>query len=113
MLQDICSKNLVMALPDAVSHFSNIAADKIYIIDFGSSQQYKLGPGHQPSVRLGPAACRPPLNMDSFDPYSWDMYCTGVLFRMLAGVSGLDVDAATGGNHSLMITYSAVLLRSS
>ena len=87
MLQDICSKNLVMALPDAVSHFSNIAADKIYIIDFGSSQQYKLGPGHQPSVRLGPAACRPPLNMDSFDPYSWDMYSVGMIFAGVIHVS--------------------------
>ena len=104
----------MVARPEEIHNFPQIDIKKIYIIDFGSSHQYPLGPGRQPAVKLGPAAYRRTINMDSFDPYSWDMYCTGVLFRMLAGVSGFDVNAATGENHSLMmITYSAVLLRSS
>ncbi len=107
--QDICAKNMLVARPKDVKDFPYLEADKIYLIDFGSSQQYKLGPGRQPAVKLGPAAYHPPSDMDTFDPYSFDVYCAGLLFRMLAGVSS----SGAPSEWVLIMARSAVRLTNS
>ncbi|RPD72866.1 hypothetical protein L226DRAFT_614447, partial [Lentinus tigrinus ALCF2SS1-7] len=58
-----------------------LEAGKVYIIDFDVSKRLDRGPGHQHAVELPQCACKPPLGMTRFDPYSWDVYCTGKMFN--------------------------------
>ncbi|KAI0711749.1 hypothetical protein C8Q76DRAFT_65274 [Earliella scabrosa] len=83
---DMCNGQLIAARErDAVDH-PNIEPGKVYIIDYGASRRLELGPGHQPAVELPETQCKPPLGMKRFDPYSWDVYCTGVLFKTFVEV---------------------------
>ena len=61
-------------------------AGRVYIIDFDRSRQLELGPGHQSAIELPSTQCEPPLQMKSFDPYAWDVYCMGKLFEWLTEV---------------------------
>ena len=54
---------------------------KVYIIDFDTSRRFEKGPGHQHAIDLPECACKPPPGVTRFDPYSWDVYCTGKLFE--------------------------------
>ena len=62
-------------------------AGRVYIIDFDRSRQLELGPGRQPPIELPSTRRKHPLKMQSFDPYSWDVYCMGKLFEELSMVS--------------------------
>lgn len=65
-----------------------LAAERAYIIDFGTSRQLSLGPGVQTAMPLLYAQVPRPRDMDYFDPYSWDVYCLGKLLENMAQVSG-------------------------
>ncbi|KAI0764693.1 hypothetical protein C8Q74DRAFT_1205493 [Fomes fomentarius] len=67
-----------------VTIHKQIQPGKVYIIDFGSSKRLEKGPGYQHALELPETNCKPPLHMSRFDPYSWDIYCTGIFFKSLA-----------------------------
>ncbi|RPD58312.1 hypothetical protein L227DRAFT_602095 [Lentinus tigrinus ALCF2SS1-6] len=66
-----------------------VEAGKVYIIDFDVSKRLERGPGHQHAIELPQCNCKPPLGMTRFDPYSWDVYCTGKFFDRIATIGSL------------------------
>ncbi|KAH9857407.1 hypothetical protein C2E23DRAFT_719704 [Lenzites betulinus] len=80
---DICSGNMLAATVDDASEHRQIIARRLYIIDFGQSRQFALGPGIQPAITLPETQVTPPKNLLHFDPYSWDMYCAGITMEYL------------------------------
>ncbi|KAI0711746.1 hypothetical protein C8Q76DRAFT_653023 [Earliella scabrosa] len=83
---DMYSGQLIVATKRDVAQHPSVEAGKVYIIDYGASQRLLVGPGLQPAVDLPETQCKPPLGMKRFDPYSWDIYCTGVLFKTFVEV---------------------------
>ncbi|KAI0737957.1 hypothetical protein C8Q80DRAFT_1275987 [Daedaleopsis nitida] len=81
---DMYDGQILIATKRQVVYHEQLEAGKIYIIDFGEAQRLQYGPGHQPAIELPECNCKPPLGMTRFDPYSWDIYCTGIMFRSLA-----------------------------
>ncbi|KAI0751747.1 hypothetical protein C8Q80DRAFT_1231308 [Daedaleopsis nitida] len=61
-----------------------LEVNKIYIMDFGESQQLELGPGRQPAIKLPPSHIAPPNGMTHLDPYSWDVHCVGHAFQWIS-----------------------------
>ncbi|KAJ8472633.1 hypothetical protein ONZ51_g8397 [Trametes cubensis] len=88
---DLCTGNILVSGPEDEPYHEGIVAYKIFIIDFDSAQRFKLGPGVQPAIQLPPSQTRPPNGLKHFDPYSWDVYCTGHVLNhiMLVSVHGL------------------------
>ena len=83
----MCSGQLIVATERDVAQHPSVEVGKVYIIDYGASQRLPaVGPGLQPAVDLPETQCKPPLGMKRFDPYSWDVYCTGVLFKTFVEV---------------------------
>ncbi|KAL1950782.1 hypothetical protein VTO73DRAFT_5906 [Trametes versicolor] len=80
---DICDGNTLVATDYEARMDSRLVAWRAYIIDFGTSRQLTLGPGVQPAIPLRYAQVPRPLDMDYFDPYSWDVYCLGKLFEFM------------------------------
>ncbi|KAI0650084.1 kinase-like domain-containing protein [Trametes meyenii] len=78
---DLCSGNVLVARPNDSNFHKEIVPFRAYIIDFDSSQQLELGPGVQPPISLPETQLRPPNGLNKVDPYSWDVYCLGFLFR--------------------------------
>ncbi|KAI0365046.1 hypothetical protein BV20DRAFT_955088 [Pilatotrama ljubarskyi] len=72
---DICRDNVIGAHTNHAREHNHVEGGKIYIIDFGSSNTYPLGPGKQQAVTLPPTQVSPPNGLKHFDPYSWDVYC--------------------------------------
>lgn len=84
LTQDMCPDNVVAAKRHHVSVNSSAIAERLYIIDFDSSRQFTLGPGVQRAITLPETQIQPPNGLKHFDPYSWDVYCTGrTLERMV------------------------------
>ncbi|KAI0751756.1 hypothetical protein C8Q80DRAFT_1159182 [Daedaleopsis nitida] len=83
---DFVTDNLLLAPQWAVECHKNVPLElgKVYIMDFGESQQYELGPGRQPAIKLPPSHITPPNDMTHFDPYSWDMLCVGHAFQWIS-----------------------------
>ncbi|KAI0751754.1 hypothetical protein C8Q80DRAFT_595434 [Daedaleopsis nitida] len=83
---DFVTDNLLLASHWAVEYHKNLPFEmgKIYIMDFGESQQYELGPGRQPAIKLPPSHITPPNGMTHFDPYSWDVLCVGHAFQWIS-----------------------------
>ncbi|KAI0746351.1 hypothetical protein C8Q80DRAFT_1235064 [Daedaleopsis nitida] len=82
---DIAVSNLIFAYNQEVAaRHEGIKFDKIYIIDFGESRQLDFGPEQQPPIDLPPSQIPKPNGITRLDPYSWDMYCVGRVFRSLA-----------------------------
>ncbi|EIW59044.1 uncharacterized protein TRAVEDRAFT_71254 [Trametes versicolor FP-101664 SS1] len=81
---DICDGNTRMATDWEVKMDRRLAAERAYIIDFGTSRQLSLGPGVQTAMPLLYAQVPRPRDMDYFDPYSWDVYCLGKLLENMA-----------------------------
>ncbi|RDX44625.1 hypothetical protein OH76DRAFT_1408853 [Lentinus brumalis] len=73
---DMYHGQVVVASERHVAFHKEVQAGKAYIIDFDRSKCLKSGPGIQHAIDY----CKPPLGMTQFDPYSWDVYCTGILF---------------------------------
>ncbi|KAM5541292.1 hypothetical protein V8D89_005221 [Ganoderma adspersum] len=80
---DLCYCNVMVALKDTEEKYPQTKAGRVYIIDFDRSRQLALGPGRQPAIELPSTQYQHPLQMTSFDPYSWDVYCMGMLFQRL------------------------------
>ena len=59
----------------------------MYLIDFESCRQFECGPGVQTAVPLPGTHVAPPLKMESFDPFSWDVYCLGETLDGIVRVS--------------------------
>ncbi|KAI0655834.1 hypothetical protein C8Q70DRAFT_400263 [Cubamyces menziesii] len=78
---DLCVGNILVSGPEDEPYHERIVAYKIFIIDFDSAQRFKLGPGVQPAIQLPPSQTRPPNGLKHFDPYSWDVYCTGHVLK--------------------------------
>ena len=81
------SSQVLMATERQVVFHKQVEAGKVYIIDFDRSKRFERGPGHQHAIDMPECAYKPPLGMTRFDPYSWDVYCTGLLFKFLTEVS--------------------------
>ncbi|KAI0696978.1 hypothetical protein C8T65DRAFT_662905 [Cerioporus squamosus] len=77
---DMYDGQVLIATEEHVAFHKDVEAGKIYIIDFDRSKRLERGPGHQHAIDLPETNCKPPLGMTRFDPYSWDVYCTGILF---------------------------------
>ena len=54
-----------------------------YLIDFETSQELPLGPGQQTAIELPPSQYPKPGELTHLDPYSWDLYCFGVLSEVV------------------------------
>lgn len=80
---------VIIATEREVAFHPQLVAGKVYIIDYGISKRLKEGPGHQHAIDLPETNCEPPLEMKRFDPYAWDVYCTGVLLRRITQVGSL------------------------
>lgn len=86
--QDIAVSNFVLASVQGVDDtHRGVEFNKIYIIDYSESLQLKLGPGQQPAMDLPPSQIPKPDGITRLDPYSWDMYCVGMVLQSLAEVS--------------------------
>lgn len=85
--QDIYDGQFLIGDQDDAAIHAKVVPEKVYMIDFGSSKRLAKGPGQQYAIDLPQTNCRPPLQMSLFDPYSWDIYCTGVFFRSLIEVN--------------------------
>ena len=75
---DICLDNFVYDYKGDI-----IPPGYPYFIDFETSQEYPLGPGQQPAIELPPSQYWKPGELTHLDPYSWDMYCTGILSELV------------------------------
>ncbi|KAI0722266.1 hypothetical protein C8T65DRAFT_704794 [Cerioporus squamosus] len=80
---DVAVNNFVVAMKQHMSLHDSLELGKIYIIDFGVSHQYELGPGRQISTELPPSQVPKPLGITRLDPFSWDVYCLGFTFQTL------------------------------
>ena len=70
----------VVIATEIESSFHYFDSVKFYIFDFDISKRLDRGPGDQHAIELPECNCKPPLGVTRFDPYSWDVYCTGKLF---------------------------------
>ena len=84
--QDMYDGQVLIATEKDVAFHQDVEAGKIYIIDYDTSRRFERGPGHQHAIDLPECAYKPPPGMTRFDPYSWDIYCTGLLFRWICEV---------------------------
>ena len=59
----------------------------MYFIDFHTSRQLALDPGRQPPIVLPPSQQTKPSGVTTLDPYSFDVYCAGMLMQYILKVS--------------------------
>ena len=89
-MQDCVTDNFLYAKDrDVAKHAGSdmtVEAGKVYIMDFGQSRQFELGPGHQPAIKLPASRIDAPLGMTHFDPFSWDMFSVGHSFAWISDV---------------------------
>ncbi|KAH9896640.1 hypothetical protein C8Q73DRAFT_686397 [Cubamyces lactineus] len=83
---DLCFGNVGGALPSPAAYHSALRLGRVYIYDFNSSRQFTRGPGSQPAITLPETQTPPPHGMTHFDPYSWDIYCLGILLNELIDI---------------------------
>ncbi|KAM5541283.1 hypothetical protein V8D89_005212 [Ganoderma adspersum] len=74
---DIFEPNVLAATEDDAKRDVRLTAGGVYLIDFESCRQFEHGPGVQTAVPLQDAHVKPPLDVKTFDPFSWDVYCLG------------------------------------
>ncbi|KAI0654282.1 hypothetical protein C8Q70DRAFT_1028602 [Cubamyces menziesii] len=80
---DLCFGNVGGALSSSASYHATLRRGRVYIYDFNTSRQFSRGPDSQHSITLPETQTPPPDGLTHFDPYSWDVYCLGVLFNEL------------------------------
>ncbi|KAI0328456.1 hypothetical protein GY45DRAFT_1355149 [Cubamyces sp. BRFM 1775] len=80
---DLCFGNVGGTPPSPVPYRATLPPGRVYIYDFNTSRQFTRGPGSQPAITLPETQIRPPNGLTHFDPYSWDVYCLGVLLNGL------------------------------
>ena len=86
VVQDLRPDNLLYARRLDVKYHKEIELGKLYIIDFSESRQLQLGPSHQPPIDLPQSIIPKPLKMQRLDPYSFDVYCLGIVLNSLLNV---------------------------
>ena len=90
LTQDCVTDNFMYAHDwDVANHQGSdmpVEAGKVYIMDFGQSRQFELGPGRQPAIELPASRIDAPLGMTHFDPFSWDMLSVGHSFEWISDV---------------------------
>ncbi|KAI0749749.1 hypothetical protein C8Q80DRAFT_644756 [Daedaleopsis nitida] len=74
---DFDLENTTIATQDMVKHHKQLELNKIYIIDFGYSRRFELGPRAQPPVDLEHLTLSERHGVTRLDPYSWDVLCLG------------------------------------
>ncbi|KAI0738339.1 hypothetical protein C8Q80DRAFT_1114103, partial [Daedaleopsis nitida] len=74
---DFVLDNTTVAHETAVKYHPQLELGKIYVIDFGLSRRFALGPGHQPAVDLCGTTLSRRYRVQQLDPYAWDMLCMG------------------------------------
>nr|VWO99431.1 Uncharacterized protein [Ganoderma boninense] len=87
---DIYEPNVVAATANDARFDARLTAGRVYLIDFESCQQFAHGPGVQTAVPLPDTHLDPPLDMTSFDPFSWDVFCLGMTLEFLTESMFLD-----------------------
>ena len=85
-MQDICFDNMLYGLPLDATIDTRIVEGKLYIIDFHTSRQFELGPGHQPPIFLPPSQVEKPPGVTTLDPYAFDVYASGMLMQQILKV---------------------------
>ncbi|PIL34773.1 hypothetical protein GSI_02560 [Ganoderma sinense ZZ0214-1] len=80
---DICYANVASASSFQAATDTRLVDGKVYLIDFHTSQQLALAPGHQPPIVLPPSQAKKPADVTTLDPYSFDVYCTGKLMERI------------------------------
>ena len=80
-VKDLCTGNILVGFDEDALHDRRVEAGTIYLIDFQMSRQLELPPGQQPAILLSATQVPPPNGIKHFDPYSWDIYCLGDVFR--------------------------------
>ena len=96
---DICLDNFVYDYKTDTNG-CRIPPGSPYFIDFETSQELPLGPGRQPAIELPPSQYPKPGGLTRLDPYSWDMYCVGILSNSVFQVC----------YHSLLVDLVALTL---
>ena len=89
--QDIFERNVVAATEDDARRFPQLTAGRVYLIDFESCKQFEHGLGVQTAVPLPNTQVPPPLDMKSFDPFSWDVFCLGETLEFMFEVRSMKV----------------------
>ena len=69
-----------------VQRHKYVQLGKVYIIDFSESRQLSRGPGQQLPIDLPDSYIQKPLDMQRFDPYSFDVYCLGMVIDVTLAV---------------------------
>ncbi|KAM5541271.1 hypothetical protein V8D89_005200 [Ganoderma adspersum] len=80
---DIFTPNVVAAIEEDVQRDARLKAGRVYLIDFETCRQFEHGPGVQTAVPLMDTHVVAPLEMTSFDPFSWDVYCLGETLEVM------------------------------
>ena len=86
VMQDIRLDNILLAQKRDVEYHKNIELGKVYIIDFSESRQLSHGPGQQLPIDLPDSYIQKPRDMQRFDPYSFDVYCLGMVIDVTLAV---------------------------
>ena len=86
VVQDLRTDNLLYARRLDVKYHKEIELGKLYIIDFSESRQLSRGPGQQLPIDLPDSYIQKPLDMQRFDPYSFDVYCLGMVIDVTLAV---------------------------
>ncbi|KAI0368433.1 hypothetical protein BV20DRAFT_948116 [Pilatotrama ljubarskyi] len=84
---DICPGNALRGGEYEAKFDKRIVPGRMYIIDYHHSRQLQLGPGEHPTISLPLTQVPPPLDMEDFDPYSWDVYCLAFIWGGLIKVN--------------------------
>ena len=69
-----------------VQRHKYVQLGKVYIIDFSESRQLSHGPGQQLPIDLPDSYIQKPRDMQRFDPYSFDVYCLGMVIDVTLAV---------------------------
>ncbi|KAI0737091.1 hypothetical protein C8Q80DRAFT_438667 [Daedaleopsis nitida] len=99
---DFALDNTTVATRATVKHHKHLEVNKIYIIDFGFSRRFELGPRAQAPVELGHLNLSVSYGVPRLDPYSWDVLCTGKTL-----LSFLDMLNGYNGKHPWICTRYA------
>ncbi|KAI0750115.1 hypothetical protein C8Q80DRAFT_673244 [Daedaleopsis nitida] len=99
---DFALDNTAIATKATVEHHKHLEVNKIYIIDFGFSRRFELGPRAQNPVDLGHLNLSVRYGVPRLDPYSWDVLCMGNALLFL-----LDMLNGSNGKHPWICTRYA------
>ncbi|RPD79429.1 hypothetical protein L226DRAFT_531238, partial [Lentinus tigrinus ALCF2SS1-7] len=78
---DLRLDNLLISQPKDVRYHEELELGKVYIVDFSESRLLHLEPGRQPAIDLPQSIIPKPLEMERLDPYSFDVYCLGIVLE--------------------------------